>query len=99
MSTFLLKVHTTENGSIVAACDKNILGETFTDGNVTLTVEDGFYGGDEASIDDIVDATETATTTNFVGAQIITALIKQGVVDEEEVHYVDEVPHVQLFFI
>ncbi len=97
--TFLLNVHDTPQGTVVAACDKQVLGETFQDGSVTLTVKPAFYDGEAADVERIHQETQRATTTNFVGEHLITALIDHGTITEDEVAYVDDVPHVQLFFV
>lgn len=97
--TFALNVHNTAKGTVVAACDRNLIGETIQDGNVTLTVEPSFYNGEDADIDRIHQETQRATTTNFVGEDLITALIDHGTISEDEVEYIDDVPHVQLFFV
>lgn len=99
MTTFSCKIHENQKGTVVAACDTDLLGETVQDNGVTLHVSDGFYGGEETTLEDIVAAADRATTSNFVGEDLITALIEEDVVSEEEVHYVDSIPHVQLFFV
>lgn len=96
---FSMKVHRNAKGNVVAACDKALLGKKFTDGDATLDVRESFYDGEETALEDIVAALDRATTSNFVGEQLITALIEEGVLSEEEVHNVDGVPHAQLFFV
>lgn len=96
---FALNIHDTQNGTVVAACDRDLLGETFQDGDITLTVKQAFYDGEDADVERIHDETQRATTTNFVGEHLITALIDRGTISEDEVQYVDGVPHVQLFFV
>lgn len=96
---YALKVHDNPNGTVVAACDRELIGETFEEDAVTLTIDESFYAGEDADIDRIKHELHRATTTNFVGETLITALVADGIVDESEIHYVDGVPHVQLFFI
>ncbi len=99
MTAFSLNIHNGRNGTVVAACDKELVGETFDDGHTTLTVDSAFYGGDTADIEDVMAAVDGCMTTNFVGDQLITALKENDIVSDDEVRYVDGVPHIQLFFI
>lgn len=97
--TYTLAIHDTQKGQVVAACDTAVLGETFEEDGVSLTVTERFYDGREATIDEICDAAADAVTTNFVGEQLIAALQDRGIVQEDEIQHVDDIPHVQLFYM
>ncbi|MDY6769884.1 MAG: DUF424 family protein [Candidatus Nanohaloarchaea archaeon] len=84
-------------GTIVAACDAAILGDEYTEGGVTLTVDEDFYGGEEVGLDAVIAALDGFFTANLVGNELLDGLIAEGVVDEAEVGAVDGVRHVQLF--
>ncbi len=94
---FSLHVQETAKGRVVAACDLDILGETFTEGDVTLHVDAAFYGGDEVDLDAVVDALDHFHTANLVGNELVDGLVDAGVVQEGEPERVDGVRHVQLF--
>jgi len=97
--SYFLNTHDTEKGKVVAACDTEVLGEQFSEGEVTLHVETDFYRGDEASFADIVRAMQDAATTNFVGEQLINELLENDLIQEAEVETIDGTPHVHLYFI
>jgi hypothetical protein len=99
MPQFSLKVHDSGDGTVVAACDSTLLGETVEEDGTVLHVKESFYDGDNTDITEIVDAMTGCMTTNFVGENLIAALQDAGIVSEDEVRYVDGVPHVQLFYI
>lgn len=96
---YALNVRRTAKGRVVAACDADVLGETFEDGAVRLEVSEGFYGGDEADIDEVVDAVAGCFTANLVGNELVPALVEAGVVAAGAVEEVDGVKHVQLFTV
>lgn len=41
-----LKVHNSGSNVVVAICDKEILGKTLKEGNITVTVNEGFFCGE-----------------------------------------------------
>lgn len=96
---YLLATRDTRKGLLVAACDAEVLGETFEDGAVRLDVSEEFYGGEDASIEAIVDALDRCFTANLVGNALIDALLERDVLEEGEVEHVDGMAHSQLFRI
>ncbi|WP_248895575.1 DUF424 domain-containing protein [Haloplanus halobius] len=89
----------TPEGLLVAVCDEECLGETYEDGEVSLTVTEEFYGGSEADADDVVDSLTRATVANLVGDRCVTVAIEAGLVDEERVLDLGGARHAQLLWL
>ncbi|WIV68645.1 DUF424 domain-containing protein [Natrialbaceae archaeon AArc-T1-2] len=86
----------TAEGLLVAVCDSDVLGETFEEGDVSLTVTEEFYGGDEVGREAVVDSLSRATIANIVGTRSVELAIEEGFVDETNVLEVDTTRHAQL---
>lgn len=89
----------TPEGLLVAVCDEECLGETYGDGDVSLTVTEEFYGGEERDADAVVDSLTRASVANLVGEQCVTLAIEAGLVDEENVLDLDGALHAQLLWL
>ena len=85
----------TDQGLLVTACDPDVMGETFEDGDVSLTVTEDFYGGDPLDEDAVVDTLARASVANLVGKEVVDLAIEAGYVDEENVLEVDGTVHAQ----
>ncbi|AKH98570.1 DUF424 domain-containing protein [Halanaeroarchaeum sulfurireducens] len=85
----------TDQGLLVTACDPDVLGETFEDGDVSITVSDEFYGGESRDEDAVVEALSRATVANLVGRDVVELAIEAGYVDEANVLEVDTTLHAQ----
>jgi len=99
---FLLSRRETPEGTLVAVCDADVLGETFEDGEVTLEVTEAFYGGDEAEpadADAVVEGLYDADTANLVGADCVGIAVDAGVIDPDRVLEVGETLHAQLLWL
>lgn len=96
---YLMNCHRNPKGKIVAACDPELVGKTFSEGDLSMTVDEQFYGGDEVDLDQILEELVGAKTGNFVGEQLITALIEEGLVQEEQVKRIDGIPHSQVYYL
>jgi hypothetical protein len=95
----LVRERDTPEGLLVAVCDEACLGETYGDGDVSLTVTEEFYGGTEADRDEVVDSLTRASVANLVGERCVTVAIEAGLVDEDRVLDLDGTPHAQLLWL
>ncbi|MFW5927828.1 MAG: DUF424 domain-containing protein [Thermoplasmatota archaeon] len=84
---------------LLAACDKELLGKKFEEEDIQLDVSESFYGGDECNSDMICDKIKRSNVVNLVGENIIYAVIDAGFGDENDVLWIDGVPHLQLVMI
>jgi len=95
----LLRERETERGLLVSVCDPGLIGETFESDEISLTVTESFYGGDEAEeadADTVVAGLRRATVANLVGEECIAVAVEAGYIDEAAVIDVGETRHAQL---
>ncbi|XGI83664.1 DUF424 domain-containing protein [Halorutilales archaeon Cl-col2-1] len=88
----------TDQGTMVAACDVSLLGQTVEDSEteVRIEVNEDFYGGEEREKDETVVDLREASIANLVGEESVEAGIEAGVIDDENVIYIDGVAHAQM---
>lgn len=92
---FYVKVYRVQREVMVAACDENICGKKFEEGNLVLDVCEEFYRGELLRRDEVLPILKGATIANLVGRNIVAHGIKAGVVDSKNVLKVNGVPHAQ----
>ncbi|WP_254545422.1 DUF424 domain-containing protein [Halomarina pelagica] len=92
----LLTERETEEGLLVSVCDPDILGRTFENGHVSLTVEPDFYDGERVEEERVVSALARASVANIVGTRAVALAIEHGFVDEATVLEIDGTRHAQL---
>lgn len=99
----LLKVHDVDfRGTeeiIVCVCDAELIGKTYSQGEKELWVNPRFYGGDESTDEEIVEALKNATIINFVGNESVAFGIVKGYIEEDSIIKIDGVPHAQVVFM
>ncbi|MCW1297952.1 MAG: DUF424 domain-containing protein [Candidatus Parvarchaeota archaeon] len=84
---------------IVALCDKELIGKKFSDGNLRLFVNPRFYKGKIISKKKAIEELRKATIANIVGKRAIDLAIKAGIIKEENVIKIKDIPHAQLVSI
>ncbi|MEM4728395.1 MAG: DUF424 family protein [Thermoplasmata archaeon] len=91
-----LKRHRSGSELLIAACDDELLGRRFTEGELTLEVSPSFFGGERVSRRLLLECLALATIANLVGEETVAAAIEGGFVDPECVIRIGGVPHAQM---
>jgi hypothetical protein len=99
MSDFLLNERDTGKGRLVSVCDAELLGETFENGEVSLTVDAAFYDGETADEDRVVRSLAGCSVANLVGSRAVSLAVEHGFVDESNVLDIDGTRHAQLIWL
>ena len=96
-----LKVTEKEGKKVVAVCDTELLGQVFEEGNAILDLKtyQSFYKGEEATAEEVAKALVDFGSANLVGKKAVGIALKKGLANEEDVKYIKNVPHLQLYRI
>jgi len=96
-----MKIHETKQGKIVAACDKELLGKILDDGKIHLDLarSRSFYEGELTTREELMEELEDAISANLVGKNTVSVAIEGGFAHENDVIYINETPHIQIYKI
>lgn len=96
-----LKVTEKEGKKIVAVCDTELLGQIFEEGDAILDLKtyERFYRGEEATAEEVAEALADFGSANLVGKKAVEIALKKGLANEEDVKYIKNIPHLQLYRI
>ncbi|MFD1586159.1 DUF424 domain-containing protein [Halorientalis brevis] len=92
----ILNERDTDEGLLVSVCDPDVLGETFEDGPISLTVDEEFYDGDPVDEDAVVNSLAKCAVANLVGTEAVGVAIEHGFVDEANVLDIEDTRHAQM---
>ena len=90
---FSIRMHKGPNGSVLAVCDEELLGKTFSEGRLRLYVSEAFYGGDTVEEGILIQHLQRARSINLVGSRVVSIAVREGLVDENRILTVDGVMH------
>jgi hypothetical protein len=93
---FSVKKHISQGHILIAACDHELLGKRLEDGDLCIEIHVGFYGGEKVGEDILRRLLEMCTMANLVGKRAVKLAIEMGLVDEDCVLTVKDVPHAQV---
>ncbi|MCD6522954.1 MAG: DUF424 family protein [Candidatus Diapherotrites archaeon] len=90
-----VKMYKQGEDTLIAACDKELLGKTLNKDGLNVTISKRFYGGRIVSEDELSLLFDESTIGNLFGEHVIAVAVKKGLVDEENIIKIEGVPHVQ----
>ena len=95
----IAKMHRSGGDAVLAACDADVLGKTLKDGDINVTVSEGFFGNMEVSEEDLRIMLGQASNMNLFGEKTIAIAVDEGFVDPDSAMMIDGIPHVQIYLL
>ncbi len=92
----LYKTYEQGDELLLAACDKELLGSKFKEGEICLNVKSSFYGGEDIDEEGLSKIMEDCTVANLVGERTVRVAIELGFGKEEDILRVKSIPHLQI---
>ena len=95
------KLHERGGHSVLAACDKELIGKTFEEKGAILDLAkySSFYKGESCTEKELLSRIPLASSLNLVGKKAVAAGLKSGLFSQKEVKYINGIPHIQLYKI
>lgn len=93
-----LKIHRSpELGDVVAVCDRELLNATLSEGRLTVTVSEAFYGTSPATEADVQEALKNADNINLMGERSVGIAVGMGLLSRSGCIMIGRVPHAQIY--
>jgi len=90
-----VKIHKTYR-NVIAVCDSDLVGKTFEEGDFELNVKENFYGGEEVDQEKLLEIIKNMSiedsTFNIIGQESINTALKAGIISEEGVKKIQDIP-------
>ncbi|HKM13754.1 MAG TPA: DUF424 family protein [Candidatus Methanomethylophilaceae archaeon] len=93
------RIHKHGDERLLAACDEELLGRTFSEGVVKVTISENFYGMDTMTEETLGERMGSVTIMNLFGERTIAVGIEKGFVEPENVLIVAGIKHAQVVLL
>lgn len=93
----LAKKHEIEYQTILAVCDKEHLGKTYEEGNISFTVSEKFFGGEEINEKELKELFKSANSINLFGNKCVEIAKKEGLITESSIIKIQGIKHAQIY--
>lgn len=91
-----VRIHAHGSERILAACDEDLIGKTFSGNGARITVSESFYKGESVSVEAFVERMKSASIMNLVGEEVIAIAVAEGHVSEDCIMEIGGVKHAQV---
>jgi len=92
---FWMKIHRFKDEKIVAICDETLLGKKLMLNDIEIIINEKFYKGELVDSKKVKGEISDATIINAFGKNSISLLKETGFISENNILYVEGVPHAQ----
>ena len=96
-NAFAIKIYNQQGEILVAACDEEILGKKFEEGELQIEVHTQFYDGFRVDKKGLLNQLGNSTIANLVGEMAVKCALDAGLVTEDCIIRIQGIPHVQIF--
>ncbi|MBI4170056.1 MAG: DUF424 family protein [Candidatus Aenigmarchaeota archaeon] len=93
---FAYKIFRQESDTLLAISDFSVIGKTFEEGDKQIVVSEDFYYGKVCNGNEAKKLIRSATIVNAVGKKIISLMVKEHIVDKDNILLIKGMPHVQV---
>jgi hypothetical protein len=96
-NSIAIKIHSHQGEILVAACDEQLLGKSFEEGELQLQVHETFYDGFRANDKDLINHLSNSTIANLVGEYVVKCVLEAGLISKDSIIHIQGIPHAQIF--
>jgi hypothetical protein len=82
--------------TLLAVCDKDLLGKELKHGKVIFRVREEFYKGPLVNLDEAINLVRQSTVVNMVGGGIVKKAVEEGLIHPDAILLIQGVPHAQI---
>lgn len=88
-----LRIHRSmSNKEIVGICDRELIGQTLTEGDVSVEITESFFGNEPVSEEVIIRVLNTSDNISLFGKRCIDLAIDKGILEKESCRIIAGVP-------
>jgi len=82
---------------LLAACDKELLGQSFEEGELHIQITEAYYGGEVVTLEQFAEKLKACDVANLVGERVVGKAKELGYIEEHHIIKIQGTPHAQCF--
>lgn len=96
----LLRIHrSADNKEVIGLCDRELIGQTFSEGEISISVNEAFFGNQQASEEEVVRILMDANNVTIFGKRCIELAVFHGILEPDSCCLIDGIPYTTIIRI
>lgn len=96
----LLRIHrSADNKEVVGICDRELIGKTLSEGEVTITISETFFGNQEATEEEVIRVLMDGDNITIFGKRCVDLAISRGILEPDSCRLIDGIPYTTIIRI
>ncbi len=91
------KIHKSGDRNIIAICDENLIGKSFSEGNLNLEITERFYKGEKLTSKQTLELMKDSLNLNIVGEKSIKLALENNIIEKDNIIEIKGIPHAQVY--
>jgi hypothetical protein len=96
---FYARLRRAEGHVVLSACDENLMGKEFREGEVVLRITSSYYGDELVDEETLKHYLSEATIIGLTGERAISVAAALGLCKLSDARLVEGVPHLNIYYI
>lgn len=92
-----VKLHQSEHSEILAVCDEELIGKTFTEEDKEIKVSKEFFQGELLTEEDTIKILKDCTNANIIGKKAINCALDAAIISKENIFSCGGIVHAQYY--
>lgn len=93
------KLHTYKDSKVFACCDKELLKRKIVSNDLEVDISTDFFGEKEILKTDIINYLNECDSANIFGKKVCDFLLSKNLITKDQIIFIGEIPHIQIYKI
>lgn len=95
-----LRIHrSADNKEVVGICDRELIGRTLTEGELSILITEAFFGNEPVTEEEVIRVLKVSDNITMYGERCTDLAISQGLIDQDSCRLVAGVPYITILRI
>ncbi len=96
----LLRIHrSADNKEIIGLCDRELIGKTYSEGEISVAINEAFFGNQPASEEEVIRVLMTGDNITIFGKRCVDLAVSHGILEPDSCRLIDGIPYTTIIRI
>ncbi len=91
------KIHIQNGNKIFACCDKELIDTKIKYGEAEIHISKQFYGTENLTKKELLENLSNCDCANVFGNKVCDLLLKEKIIEKEQIVYISKIAHTQIY--